>query len=82
MTETITFNNRTFPVRTVDIPRYGSNLTIGTVELNEQLMDKEGRNPVSKEAETLDQSIFFYVDEQEIEMPENELVEVILYHLQ
>jgi hypothetical protein len=79
--ETITFNNKTFPVRRVDVPGHGANVAIATIDLNEQLMDKEGRDYVSEEAETIDLGIFFYVDEQEIEMPENELVESILYHL-
>lgn len=81
MAETVTFNNRIFPVRTVDIPGYGNGLAIATVELSGQLMDAEGPDYVSEEAKALDESVFFYVDKQEIGMPEDELVEVVLYHL-
>ena len=79
--ETITFNNKTFSIHRVDVPGHGNNLAIAPIELNEQLMNKEGSNYVSKEAETIDSGIFFYMDKQEVEMPENELVKSILYHL-
>lgn len=68
---TITFQNKQFKVRELELLELG-NVFISTRSLNNQLIDNRG-GYVSNEAIAIDESIFYYVEEREIELSDAEL---------
>lgn len=58
----ITFNEKEYPARSIDVEDFGE-VTIASLKLDEELFDKDG-NYVSREALRVDEGIFFYVDEE------------------
>ncbi len=73
--EIIQFQNREFKAKEVEFPEIGTVL-VSTNSLNELLLDKNGRY-VSNEAISVDESIFYFVEESEIELSSNELMNLI-----
>lgn len=73
--EIINFQNKEFKAREIDFPEMGIAL-VATNSLNELLLDKNGRY-VSNEAVLIDESIFYFVEEAEIELNSNELINLI-----
>lgn len=71
----IKFNGEEFPFTIVNMP-FGER-KISTTKLNECLMNSEG-GYVSEEARFIDEGIFFFVEEEVISLPENEIVAIIL----
>lgn len=65
-----------FKVREIDLPEFG-NVLISTNSLNELLFNEEG-SYISDEAVEVDEQIFYFVEENEIELPEEELVTLII----
>lgn len=63
--ETIQFNNKQYPVRTIDFPGHGlDGLKFATDALISQLMNENRSEYISKEAEQIDDTIVFYVPEE------------------
>lgn len=75
MKERINFNGKTYPCICIDMP-FGE-AYISVEKLNEQLMNEDG-SYVSDEAQYLDESIFYFVDEKDVQLSEDKLVEKIL----
>ena len=78
MLKTITLNGNTYKARIVNLPNEGT-VMIATLALSEALF-KDGDSAheyVSDEAEEIDEEIFFYVEENELELPVNELIAII-----
>ncbi|MCM0665126.1 hypothetical protein [Flavobacterium tyrosinilyticum] len=71
----ICFQNRKFKIREIKLPEIGSVL-ISTTSLNELLLNKN-QNYVSNEANKIDESIYFFVDDNEIELSDIELLDLI-----
>ena len=71
----ITFQNQEFKTREIELPKFGQVL-LSTISLNQLLMKKNG-GYTSDLAETLDEKIFFYVEDSEIDLSETELINVI-----
>ena len=78
--DTISYHGHEYPVRVVDIPGWMKDARISTTGLNEELMNRDG-SYVDDEGEGIDETIFFYVEGQEIEKPEEELTKLILSRL-
>lgn len=78
----VEFGNESYPTREItmfgeDFDEEGESVTISVKSLSDVLLDKNDAF-VSKEAESLDETIFFYVDGiYDINLPEEELVELI-----
>ncbi len=72
--ETIEFQNREFKVREISLPEFGDVL-ISTDSLN-QLLLKDG-SYVSDEAIKIDEQIFYFVNENEIELSEKRLKKLV-----
>jgi hypothetical protein len=78
MFKPITLNGITYKARIVKLPNEGA-VMIGTIALEKALF-KDGDSSheyVSDEAEEIDEEIFFYVEENELELPVNELIAII-----
>ena len=73
--DTITFQKSQYKVREVKLPEQG-NVFISTRSLNNQLLDNGG-GYVSDEAISIDESIFYYVEEREIELSDSELSQLL-----
>lgn len=71
----ITFQNINFKTRSILLPEFGDVL-ISTSSLNEKLLN--GSSYVSKEALKVDEQIFYFVEENEISLPNQKLTEIIL----
>lgn len=82
MLKTITLNGNTYKARIINLPNEGA-VMIATLALSEALF-KDGdcaNEYVSDEAEEIDEEIFFYVEENELELPVKELIEIIQENL-
>ena len=73
--DTINFRNEEFKVREVEFPEIG-NVLISTNSLNESLLNEFG-GYVSNEAISLDENIFYFVDDNEIKLSDEELINII-----
>ena len=75
----IKFQNREFKAREIELSEIGTVL-VSTNSLNELLLDKSG-SYVSDEAILIDESIFYFVEESEIELSSNELTNLIISNI-
>ena len=66
----VKFENKTYCIRNITFP-FGER-TVGTEKLNDALMDDGGY--VSEEARLIDESIFYFVEENNLRLREKELV--------
>lgn len=76
----IEFKNQIFKVRELDMPEFG-NVLISTTTLCDLLIDGNG-NYLSEEAISVDEKLFFFVEENEINSDESELIETIMLAIQ
>ena len=67
----ITFRNAKFKTREINLPKFGQVL-ISTTSLNDLLLSTSGAY-VSDEASFIDEKIFYFVEENQIEMSQKEL---------
>ena len=72
---TINFQNKEFKVREIELSEIG-NILISTNSLNESLLNKNG-GYISDDAITLDENIFYFVNDNEIELSNDELINLI-----
>ena len=75
----INFQNKEFKVREVELPEIG-NVFISTNSLNELLLNNDG-GYVSDEAITADENIFYFIDDSEMELTDDELINLITKEL-
>lgn len=78
--EVITFQNQNFGVREIQISEFG-NVLISTNSLNKLLMNEDGSYS-SKEAQEIDEQIFYFVEDCEIDLDEKGLIEAITLELE
>lgn len=71
----ITFLNKQFRVRKIKLPDLGYVL-ISTTNLNDVLM-VNGSEYVSDVAQKIDEQIYFFVEENEIELNKKELTKIV-----
>lgn len=69
------FENKKYPYRELNLNDFG-NVVVSTDALNKVLMNDEGAY-TSKNAMFLDEGVFFFVDENDIILPTNQLRTVI-----
>lgn len=74
--ENVEFQNKKYRVREIKLPEFGV-VKISTTNLDEVLM-KKGSTYISNHAQNIDEQIFFFVSENEIELNEQILVKLIL----
>lgn len=74
--DSIEFQNQEFKVREIELPEFG-NVLISTNSLNELLLNEDGCY-TSDESEIVDEKIFYFVDDNEIELSEEELIKVVI----
>ncbi|MFN8436685.1 MAG: hypothetical protein U0V72_03510 [Cytophagales bacterium] len=72
---TIKFQNVEYKVREIELPQLG-NVFISTSTLNDALMNN-GNDYVSEEAQSIDENIFYYIEESEIELNEADLIKLV-----
>lgn len=72
----ITFQNATFKSREINLTEFG-NVLISTNPLNTLLMNESG-SYISEEAIKIDELIFYFVEEDEIDLPDNEFRNLLL----
>lgn len=73
--DTINFQNNEFKVREIELPKIG-NVLISTNSLNESLLNEDG-GYVSDEAIIVDEKIFYFVDDNEMELSNDEFINLI-----
>ncbi|WP_026711719.1 hypothetical protein [Flavobacterium filum] len=71
----IEFQNNQYKVREIELPELG-NVLISTITLNQLLLNEDG-SYVSEEAISVDESIYFFVDEYEIKLSDDELINLL-----
>jgi hypothetical protein len=76
ITDKIEFQNREYLLREVELPEIG-NVLISTVELNDLLMNKNG-GYVSDEAISVDERIYYFVEENEIKLSDDDLIKLLI----
>ncbi len=72
----ITFQNTIYKIREIELAEFG-NVLISTEALNVKLLNENG-SYVSEEAIRIDEQIFYFVEEDEIELLDTELKEVLI----
>jgi hypothetical protein len=78
--DTVTFQNKEFKIREIELPEFGKVL-ISTTSLNESLFIKDGRY-VSEEANGIDDQIYYFVEENEIELKEEKIISLLSMQIQ
>jgi len=72
----IKFQEKEFTIREVELPNRG-NVIISLSSLNDLLLDDNG-GYVSDEAISIDESIYYFVDNSEIELSDEELIKKLI----
>jgi hypothetical protein len=74
MPNTIQFNGKTYACRTVKNPYdWHHTILVSTQKLEQALLTEDRKDFISPEAEVIDDSIAFYVNDREINLPQSEL---------
>ncbi len=73
---TITFNGKSFPIREIELPNYG-NVLIGITELNSLLINDKG-GYASAEAKEIDKQIYYFVEPEELLLPDDKLIRLVV----
>lgn len=73
--ESIKFENKSYPIREIEIPEYG-NVIISSTLLNSELMKEDGSYSCEK-ARKIDEQIFCFVEPEEINYSEYSLTKLI-----
>ena len=73
--ETIKFNEKKYPALLLNFP-FGERM-ISVAKLNDSLMNEDG-SYVSENARLVDEDIFYFVDEEDLNLNKDELVQLIL----
>ncbi|RKS00852.1 hypothetical protein [Flavobacterium sp. 102] len=73
--DTIKFQNKEYKAREIELNELGK-ILVSTTSLNNALMIN-GSNYVSNEAENIDERIYYFIEEDEIELNETDLVKLI-----
>lgn len=76
ITGKIGFQNREYLVREIELPEIG-NVLISTIGLNDLLMNKNG-SYVSEEAISVDERIYYFVEENEIKLSDDNLIKLLI----
>ena len=69
------YNDARYPVRYAHF--WDMNVCIATESLNNVLFDEETGQPMNREAETIDARIFYFVKDDEIYLPQHELLQLL-----
>lgn len=69
------FNNQDYTIRVIDTPTYGI-VQIADTTLSEALLDDD-MDYISYKAREIDKGIFYYVEPEHINLPDEELVRVV-----
>ncbi len=77
---TIPFQNKEYTIREVELPKFGK-VFVSTVALNDSLMNDAG-GYVSDEAKAIDEKIFHFVEQEELELPDDDLVQLLIEQAQ
>lgn len=75
---TLKFQNTEYKIRKIETPELG-NVLISTISLNTSLLNN-GSAYVSKEAQQIDEEIYFFVEDNEMELQDTELINLIKLH--
>lgn len=76
----ISFQNKEFEIREIELNEIG-NVWISTNSLNEMLLNENG-SYISDEAISVDENIFYFVDEIEMKLSDRELINLITKEIQ
>ncbi len=71
----IEFQKKEYKIREIELPDLGY-FFISTASLNDALMNN-GTDYVSEEAQIIDEQIYFFVEEHEIEWAEKDLIKLV-----
>ena len=74
--DTISFNNIEFSIREIEHPDLGM-VFISVNSLNEILFNEDG-SYFSNEAESIDDMIYYFVDNSEIKLPVKDLINLLV----
>ena len=73
--EYIEYNGRRYPIRYVHF--WDMNVRIATISLEKTLLDEKTGLPSSRNAEAIDDTIFYFVQDNEIYLPQHQLLRLI-----
>lgn len=77
--EYVEFKGVGYPIRTAYF--WDMNVRIATESFNKALYDEEYGLPTSKEAESIDDTLFYFVQDNEIYLPQHELLQILEKHV-
>jgi hypothetical protein len=72
----IKFQSKNYPIRQIELPEFDT-VNISINSLNNKLLDEYG-SYFSPEANTIDEQIFFFVEDDEIYLPNEQLKNLVI----
>lgn len=73
--ECIEYGGTRYPIRYVCF--WNMNVRIATISLEKSLFDEETGLPTSREAESIDETLFYFVQDKEIFLPKHEFLQLL-----
>ena len=73
--EYIEYNGTRYPIRYVHF--WDMNVRIATISLEKTLLDEKTGLPTSRKTEAIDDTIFYFVQDNEIYLPQHKLLRLI-----
>lgn len=81
MSGDIIFNDKVFPFRNVFLDNIDLMITVSTIDLNALLFNNKGEY-ISENARYIDEQIYFFVDKEQLALPEDQLVQYLKKNIQ
>lgn len=78
--DTVTWNGEQYPVRELTIFRGTPdelNILVSVLRLEDKLIDKDTGTPFSHESYEFDSNFYFYLDDEEILLPDEEIISIM-----
>ncbi|HWB63834.1 MAG TPA: hypothetical protein VG603_10010 [Chitinophagales bacterium] len=73
----IFYHNRKYKLRVIYLPRLNHDVNIASTFLEKKLMNDLGNNYISKEAQEVDERIYFFVDPKLFALSDRDLLKVL-----
>ena len=76
--DSLEYDGKTWPLRSIVLPTTGEQVLVGTLALEQALLPDDGHAEwKDRKAKAIDERIFYYVEEEELNLPSKELAALV-----
>ena len=76
--DSLEYDGKTWPLRSIVLPTTGEQVLVGTLALDQALRPDDGHAEwKDRKAQAIDERIFYYVEEEELNLPSKELAALV-----